>query len=49
MNVIEMRIDLRVPQDMYDFLVEESRLKKLSFEGLVLLYIKERMKAEKKK
>lgn len=48
MNTVNMRFDLRVPEDIYDFLVEESRLKKLSFEGLLLLYIKERMQREER-
>jgi hypothetical protein len=48
MNNVNMRFDLRVPEDIYDFLVEESRLKKLSFEGLLLLYIKERMQREER-
>ena len=47
MNLIHIRVDVRIPEDMYDFLLEESRLKKLSFEGLILLYIKERMEAGK--
>jgi hypothetical protein len=42
MNTVEVRLELRLPQDIYDFLQEESRLKKLSFEGLVLLYVRER-------
>jgi sulfatase maturation enzyme AslB (radical SAM superfamily) len=48
MNTVNMRFDLRVPEDIYDFLVEESRLKKLSFEGLLLFYIKERMQREER-
>jgi hypothetical protein len=36
MNTVEVRLELRLPQEMYDFLQEESRLKKLSFEGLFL-------------
>ncbi len=48
MNTINIRIDIRIPEDMYDFLSEESRLKKLSFEGLILLYIKDRMEAIKR-
>ena len=48
MNTIEIRVDLRVPEDLYEFLMEESRLKKLSFEGLFLLYTKDRLEADKK-
>jgi hypothetical protein len=46
MNTIEIRVDLRIAEDIYEFLEEESRLKKLSFEGLMLLYIQDRMKAQ---
>ena len=49
MNTVEMRLDIRVPLDLYDFLQEESRLKKLSFEGLILLYIRSRMNQERRK
>jgi len=48
MNTIHLRADLRIPQDMYDFLLEESRLKKMSFEGLILHYIQERMEQQRK-
>ncbi len=48
MNTIHLRVDVRIPKDMYDFLIEESSLKKLSFEGLILSYIQERMEAQKK-
>ncbi len=49
MNTVQVRLDIRVPQDMYDFLQQESRLKKLSFEGLFLLYVRERMNPEQRK
>lgn len=49
MNTVEMRLDIRVPLELYDFLQEESRLKKLSFEGLILLYIRDRMNQERRK
>jgi len=39
---------MRIPEDLYAFLTDESRLKKLSFEGLILLYIKERMEQARK-
>ena len=48
MDIIHMKIDVRVPEDMYNFMIDDANLKKLSFEGLVLLYIKERMEREKK-
>ncbi len=47
MNTVEVRLDLRLSQEMYDFLQEESRLKKLSFEGLFLAYVRERMRRER--
>jgi len=49
MNTVEVRLELRLPQEMYDFLQEESRLKKLSFEGLFLSYLRERMLQERRK
>ncbi len=49
MNTVEVRLDLRLPQEMYDFLQEQSRLKKLSFEGLFLAYLRERMRQERSK
>jgi hypothetical protein len=47
MNTVEVRLELRLPQELYDFLQEESRLKKLSFEGLVLLYVRERLQQQR--
>ena len=49
MNTIHMKIDMRVPENMYNFMIDDANLMKLSFEGLVLLYIKERMEREKDK
>jgi len=48
-ETVRVRFDVRIPQDMYDFLEEESRLKKLSFEGLFLLYVRDRMNPEKRR
>jgi hypothetical protein len=48
MNTIHLRLDVRIAQDMYDFLQEESSLKKLSFEGLILLFIRERMEQQRR-
>ena len=47
MNTVEVRLELRLSQEIYDFLQEESRLKKLSFEGLVLLYLRERLQQQR--
>lgn len=49
MNKINIKVDLRLPEDLYEFLLKDSRLKKLSFEGLFLKYIQDRMESEKKK
>ena len=49
MDMIHMKIDVRMPEDMYNFMTNDANLMKLSFEGLVLLYIKERMEREKSK
>lgn len=43
MKTIPLRVDVRIPEDMYDFLQEQAGLKKLSFEGLILQIIRERM------
>jgi hypothetical protein len=48
MNNIHLRLDLRIEKEMYDFLQEEASLKKMSFEGLVLLYIRERMERQRR-
>jgi hypothetical protein len=48
MNTIHLRVDVRIPQDMYDFLQEEASLKKMSFEGLILHYIRERMEQQRR-
>jgi hypothetical protein len=48
MNTVEVRLDIRIPRDLYEFLQEESQLKKLSFEGLFLLYVRERMEQERR-
>jgi uncharacterized protein (DUF1778 family) len=48
MNNIHLRLDVRISQDMYDFLQEEASLKKMSFEGLILNYIRERMEQQRR-
>jgi hypothetical protein len=48
MNTIHLRLDVRIEKDMYDFLQEEAGLKKMSFEGLILLYIRERMEQQRR-
>jgi len=49
METVQLRLDIRIPRELYDFLQEESRLKKLSFEGLLLRYAQDRMSAERRK
>ena len=44
MKQVTIRLDIRVPEEMNEFLVEEARSRKLSFEGLLLMYIEDRMK-----
>jgi len=48
MNTIHLRLDVRLEKEMYDFLQEEANLKKMSFEGLILLYIRERMERQRR-
>jgi hypothetical protein len=48
MDTIHLRLDVRIEKDMYDFLQEEAGLKKMSFEGLILLYIRERMEQQRR-
>jgi hypothetical protein len=48
MNTVEVRLDIRIPDELYQFLQEDSRLKKLSFEGLFLLYVRERMEQKRR-
>lgn len=49
MDTIHLRVDVRLPRPMYEYLSLETRVKKLSFEGLILAYIQERMDQEKKR
>ena len=44
MRQATIRIELRVSEQMNEYLLDETRAKKLSFEGLLLSYIEERMK-----
>jgi predicted HicB family RNase H-like nuclease len=43
---VTVRIDMRVPVKLHEYLVNDARSKKLSFEGLLITYIEEHMKAE---
>jgi predicted HicB family RNase H-like nuclease len=48
MDTIHLRLDVRIEKEMHDFLQEEASLKKMSFEGLILLYIRERMEQQRR-
>jgi hypothetical protein len=48
MDTIHLRLDVRIEKELYDFLQEEAGLKKMSFEGLILLYIRERMEQQRR-
>ncbi len=43
---VTIRIDMRVPVEMHEYLVNDARSKKLSFEGVLITYIEEHMRAE---
>ncbi len=44
MRQVTIRIEMRVSEQMNEFLQTEAHSRKLSFEGLLLLYVEERMK-----
>jgi hypothetical protein len=44
MKQVTIRIEMRVSEEMNEYLLDEAHSKKLSFEGLLLTYIDERMK-----
>ena len=47
MQRVTIRVELKVSEEMNDFLLDEAHSKKLSFEGLLLSYIQDRMNAKK--
>ena len=47
MKQVTIRLELRVSEDMNEFLQLEAQSRKLSFEGLLLMYIQERMEQER--
>jgi metal-responsive CopG/Arc/MetJ family transcriptional regulator len=47
MKQVTIRLDLRVSEEMNEFLQIEAQSRKLSFEGLILMYLDERMKKER--
>ena len=44
MKQVTIRLDLRVSEEMNEFLQNEAQSRKLSFEGLILMLIEEQMK-----
>jgi hypothetical protein len=49
MKQVTIRIELRVSEEMNEFLLDEAHSKKMSFEGVLLSFIEDRMKDEKQK
>lgn len=47
MKQITIKVEMRVGEEMHKFLTDEAYRKKLSFEGLLLAYIEDRMQKEK--
>lgn len=47
MKQVTIRLELRVSEEMNEFLQIEAQSRKLSFEGLILMYLDERMKKER--
>ena len=47
MKQVTIRLELRVSEEMNEFLQMEAQSRKMSFEGLILMYLDERMKKER--
>jgi hypothetical protein len=47
MKQVTIRLELRVSEEMNEFLQMQSQSRKLSFEGLILMYLDEQMKKER--
>ena len=47
MKQVTIRLDLRVSEEMNEFILSEAHSRKLSFEGLILMLIEEQMKRVK--
>jgi len=47
MKQVTIRLDLRVSEEMNEFILNEAHSRKLSFEGLILMLIEEQMKRVK--
>jgi hypothetical protein len=48
MKHVTIRLELRVSEEMNEFLQIEAHSRKLSFEGLLLMYLDERMKKDRR-
>lgn len=46
MNQVTVRVELRLSPEQHEFLLTEASSRKLSFEGLLLSWIDERMKVQ---
>jgi hypothetical protein len=47
MKQVTIRLELRVSEEMNEFLQTEAQSRKLSFEGLILMYLDELMKKDR--
>jgi len=47
MKQVTIRLELRVSEEMNEFLQVEAQSRKLSFEGLILMYLDEQMKKDR--
>ncbi|MCX7030116.1 MAG: hypothetical protein NTU62_08350 [Spirochaetes bacterium] len=47
MKQVTIRIELRISEKMNEYLATEAQARKLSFEGLLVLWIEERMNAQR--
>lgn len=47
MKQVTIRLELHVSEEMNEFLQVEAQSRKLSFEGLLLMYLEERMKKDR--
>ena len=47
MRQVTIRLELRVSEEMNQFLQMEAHSRKLSFEGLLLQYVEERMQKDR--
>lgn len=49
MKQVTIRLELRLPEEMHEFLQTEAHSRKLSFEGILLKYIEDRMRSDKER